>query len=134
MKWSKLTDAQRAEAREQGVGWKSFSMRIARGWSVTEAIYVPIRRREMTQAERAADLDPTGTSGVPAHILVSRIYSGWSRERALTTPYRPRLRVTREHMRRVRWLQLLIAAALLERRDHELRRLRREAAELQRVA
>ncbi|WP_218077547.1 hypothetical protein, partial [Bifidobacterium adolescentis] len=73
--------------------------RLYAGWSPERAVGTPARRRRRTGrrgvvigGERLTVREWSERTGIPANIIYVRLSRGWTPERAVNTPVRPRRR------------------------------------------
>lgn len=116
MKWRDLTPEQRAEAAAAGVTRNAFEVRIARDWSVAEALHVPARPRGISIAARVDQVDPARTSGIPERVIYERLRRGASPEAALA-PYVPRHGAHAKAAREARELAYVLEVERREQRS-----------------
>lgn len=87
-------------SERSGIPLVNLSVRIAKGWSASEALNTPIGPRYKTKRTPNLALTYNGQTrtfgqwaiytGIPEASLRQRIHKGWSVEKALTTPAQPR--------------------------------------------
>ena len=74
-------------------------MRLSRGWTLERAVGTPARKRRGPDLEEITVGGETLTvhewserTGIPANVISNRLNRGWTPERAVNTPVRPRRR------------------------------------------
>ena len=85
-----------------GIPTAVISSRLSIGWTPERAVSEPIRKRRGTGrqgvvigGERLTIREWSERTGIPATVISSRLYAGWSPERAVGTPARRRRRTGR---------------------------------------